>query len=172
MELETVCIVGQLVTEITITRSRLAGDDGDALCKHGKREFLLQVEDPFFFQLTDNLLSFASHIPHRELRIDVTDNPRETVCLMKLRIYLQHHVHPCMQRLSRETFEMRTQQLPRISPAACRSLCHQLFCRRHLHQFHVAMSAAFAHLSQLCLYPILIGHRQFQGFAYQGIQFV
>ena len=45
---------------------------------------MLQVEHPFCLQLADDLLSFAHHVTHRKLWIDIVYNPRKPILWVKL----------------------------------------------------------------------------------------
>ena len=82
-----------MATEITITRSILGRNDSNTLGKGWNAELALQVENTLFLQLADNLLTLAGHIAEGVGRVDVADNPRETIGLVELGIDLEQHFH-------------------------------------------------------------------------------
>ena len=63
LSMEVVGRVSQLVDKVAIPCCCLAGDDSDVQAEERQRELLLQVEDAFVLELTDNLLAAACHIP-------------------------------------------------------------------------------------------------------------
>ena len=95
VEMEAVVVVGQLTAEVAIAGSIGGGDDGNALGKGGDAQLALQVEDTLFLQLSDNFLTLACHVAEGIGGVDVADNPRETVRLVELSIYLQQYLHAC-----------------------------------------------------------------------------
>ena len=87
-EQKTIGVVCQLVTEVAIAGCRLAGDHGDALTEQGELQLFLEVENALGLELTDNLLALARHVAKGVGGINVIDDPREPIGLVKLWIDL------------------------------------------------------------------------------------
>ena len=75
LELQAIIVAGKLIAEIAITGSRGTRHYRNALAEHRESQFLLQIEDTFFFQRPDDFLSLASHISHRIVGVYVVDDP-------------------------------------------------------------------------------------------------
>ena len=75
LELQAIIVAGKLITEIAITGSRGTRHYRNALAEHRESQFLLQIEDTFFFQRPNDFLSLTSHIAHRIVGVYVVDDP-------------------------------------------------------------------------------------------------
>ena len=75
IEHQSVVVLLQLATEITIACRCRCGDHGDTLTETGNHQFPLQVEDTLCFQLGDDLLAALCHVTQRVVRVDIGDNP-------------------------------------------------------------------------------------------------
>ena len=123
--------------------------------------------------MTDDLLSFASHIAEGVGGVDVCHDPRETVGLMELGIDLQQHFHASMEPLTRGALEIGTDEHPFRGPAFCRGLGDgRGTLLILLNEFHVAVPSALTAFRQLRLYPILIGHLALDYLAHEAIEFI
>ena len=135
-------------------------------------EFLLEVEDAFLLQLTDDLLPLAGHVAQSIGGVDVADNPGETVGLVELGIDPQQHLHARREPLAGGAFEVGADEHPLRGPALGRGFGYRRGCTLVLlDEFHVAMPPRLAAFRQFCLYPVLFGHPALYHLAYEAVEF-
>ena len=172
-ELQAVIIIGKLIAEIAISGCRGTRNHGDALAEHREHQLLLQLEDALSLQRIDDFQPLARHITHRIVGVDVIYDPRETIVLMELGVYLEQHLHACMNALSRNPLEIRLDKHPAVAPAVGMSLGYRRIRPLILlDEFQIAVPAVtLASLGEFRFHPIAVGQGHRNDFAHHGIEF-
>ena len=78
---------------------------------------------------------------------------------MELGVYLEQHLHACMNALSRNPLEIRLDKHPAVSPAVGMSLGYRrIGTLIFLDEFQIAVTAiALASLREFSFHPIAVG---------------